>query len=201
MSIDNPNTNTIKLILVGDTGTGKTNLISVTAGFGFNTNSLTTTSCSYIQKVYTKNGKEYKINLWDTIGQEKYRSLTKIFIKDSKIVIYAYDITNKDSFESLKYWKSIIDNILGDDIITGVVGNKIDLYLNEQVEESEGRKYAEEIGAKFLLTSAKISPNEFSDFIGDLLDDYLSKNQFEIPRKESVSLRKRVEVKKNNKWC
>ena len=80
--------NGIKIILVGDSGTGKTNLITVAAGFEFNSNTLTTTSCSYIQKIIKKGDKEYKVNLWDTIGQEKYRSLTKIFLKDSKIVIF-----------------------------------------------------------------------------------------------------------------
>ena len=91
---DNSN-NIIKLIMVGDSGTGKTNLISVAAGLEFNTSSLTTTSCSYVQKVIKKDDKEYRVNLWDTIGQEKYRSLTKIFVKDSKIV-FLYMISLKE---------------------------------------------------------------------------------------------------------
>ena len=118
--------NGIKIILVGDSGTGKTNLITVAAGFEFNSNTLTTTSCSYIQKIIKKGDKEYKVNLWDTIGQEKYRSLTKIFLKDSKIVIFVYDITNKATFQSLKFWKKTIDDVLGNGPVLGVVGNKID---------------------------------------------------------------------------
>ena len=102
---DSERENSIKIILVGDSGTGKTNLITVAAGFEFNSNSLSTTSCSYVQIKIKKDEKEYKVNLWDTIGQEKYRSLTKIFVKDSKIVIFVYDITNRESFESLPYWK------------------------------------------------------------------------------------------------
>ena len=121
--------NIIKLILVGDSGTGKTNLISVSAGLEFNFSSLTTTSCSYMQKIVIRNNKEYKVNLWDTIGQEKYRSLTKIFVKDSNIVILVYDITSRETFESLPYWHKIIEDILGKNIVLGVVGNKMDLYL------------------------------------------------------------------------
>ena len=130
-----------------------------------------------IIKLIKRNKKEYKVNLWDTIGQERYRALTKIFVKDSNIVIFVYDITNRETFESLPYWKKIIEDILGKDLTLGVVGNKIDLFLNEKVKENEGEEYAESIGAKFLLTSAKINPNQFSKFIEEMLDIYLRKNK------------------------
>ena len=175
--INENNNNIIKLILVGDSGTGKTNLINVSAGLEFDSDSPTTTSCSYIQKIIKRNKKKYKVNLWDTIGQERYRALTKIFVKDSNIVIFVYDITNRETFESLPYWKKIIEDILGKDLTLGVVGNKIDLFLNEKVKENEGEEYAESIGAKFILTSAKINPNQFSKFIEEMLDIYLRKNK------------------------
>ena len=200
MSNENGLSNAIKLILVGDTGTGKTNLISVAAGLEFNAGALTTTSCSFIQKIVKTNKKEYKINLWDTIGQEKYRSLTKIFVKDSNIVILVYDITKRESFESLKYWKSIIDEILGKDITLGVVGNKIDLYLEEAVKENEGQEYADSIGAKFQLTSAKNNPKEFSHFIEEMLEEYLKNNKGEI-RKESITIKKVVKKKEKGGGC
>ena len=177
MTSEKESFNIIKLILVGDTGTGKTNLIQVSAGLPFNQLALTTTSCSYIQKKIKKDKKEYKVNLWDTIGQEKYRSLTKIFVKDSDIIILVYDITKRDTFESLKYWKQIVEEILGPDLILGVVGNKNDLYLEEKVSEIEGKAYADSIGAKFKLTSAKNNPKEFSDFIEEMLDEYLKKGK------------------------
>ena len=188
--------NLIKLILVGDTGTGKTNLISVATGSEFNSGILTTTSCSYIQKIIKRNKKEYKVNLWDTIGQEKYRSLTKIFIKDSNIVIFVYDITKRESFNSLPYWKKIIEDILGNDVTLGVVGNKMDLYLEEKVKENEGIEYANSIGASFKLTSAKNNPGEFSDFIELLLDKYLKTIKIDS-RKESIKIKKVNEKEKN----
>ena len=177
--------NTIKVILVGDSGTGKTNLITVAAGFEFNSNSLTTTSCSYVQKIIKKEGKEYKMHLWDTIGQEKYRSLTKIFLKDSKIVIFVYDITNKDSFESLVFWKKIIDEVVGDTPIFGVVGNKNDLYFDEKVKEEDGEEYAKNIGAKFILTSAKNDSKGFIQFLNIMLDEFLKKGFDQIERRAS----------------
>ena len=180
------NSNLIKVILVGDSGTGKTQLITVAAGFEFNSTSLTTTSCSYVQIKLQKNKKEYKINLWDTIGQEKYRSLTKIFLKDSKIVIFVYDITNRQTFESLIYWKKIIDDVLGPTPIFGVVGNKNDLYLEEKVKEDEGEAFAKSINAKFLYTSAKNESNAFVKFIEQILDDFVEKKFDE--REESIMI-------------
>ena len=162
---DSERENSIKIIWVGDSGTGKTNLITVAAGFEFNSNSLSTTSCSYVQIKIKKDEKEYKVNLWDTIGQEKYRSLTKIFLKDSKIVIFVYDITKEESFESLPFWKKIIDDVVGETPILAVIGNKNDLYLDEKVKEEDGEKYAKSIGAKFLLTSAKNDPTGFIQFL------------------------------------
>ena len=185
----------IKIILIGDSGTGKTNLITVAAGFEFNSNTLTTRACSYIQKKYTIKNTEYKVNVWDTIGQEKYRSLTKIFVKESKIVIFVYDITYKNSFDSLPFWKKIVDELLSETPVFGIVGNKMDLYVDEQVKSEEVDKYANEIGAKVLLTSAKTDSTSFSNFLGELLQDHLAKGNMD--RMESFALNKEVKKKKN----
>ena len=83
----------IKVILLGESGVGKTNLISITNGGNFNENEVVTSSLSFSVKKLNVNGKEYAINLWDTVGQERLRNLTKLFYNDSKIVIFVYDIT------------------------------------------------------------------------------------------------------------
>ena len=193
--------NSIKLILIGDSGTGKTNLITVAAGFEFDSHSLSTMSCSYIQKIYKKHNVEYKINIWDTIGQESFKSLTKIFVNDSKIVILVYDITNKKSFEALPFWKKMVDDILEVQPVFAVVGNKIDLYDQEEVKADEADKYAKSIGAKVLITSAMQDPNSFSNFIGELLDDYLLKDKGQ--RNESFYLdgNNNNKLNKNKNCC
>ena len=198
---DSERENSIKIILVGDSGTGKTNLIMVAAGFEFNSNTLSTTSCSYVQIKIKKDEKEYKINLWDTIGQEKYRSLTKIFLKDSKIVIFVYDITNRQSFESLQFWKKIIDDVLGTTPIVGVVGNKNDLYLNEKVKEEEGETFANSIGAKFLVTSAKDDPKSFSKFVEQLAEEYIGLSKDDNQRIESIMINRNNHEKKRERCC
>ena len=194
------NLNSIKVILVGDSGTGKTNLIGVATGQQFNSKSLTTTTCSYMRIIMKINNEEYKVNLWDTIGQEKYRSLTKIFFKDSKIVLYVYDITNRKSFEALENWRKIIADVLGDVPTIGVVGNKCDLYLQEQVKENEGKKYADDIGAKFIYTSAKLDAINFKKFLEDIVKDYV--NKFGVTKNSDIKInKKKIKKKKKDRKC
>ena len=164
----------IKVILVGESGTGKTSLINATMGLPFKEDIESTTANSFSSKKVTIGSKDYLLNLWDTIGQEKFRSLTKIFIKDSKIVILVYDITRKDSFTEMDYWYKMIRDILGDETIIGVCGNKQDLFAREQVKEEEGKKYAEERNLSFKLTSAK-NPLTFNKFLDDLVRQYTEK--------------------------
>ena len=193
--------NAIKIILVGDSGAGKTNLIAVASGQKFNTELLTTTTCSYMQMKVKIKGNEYKVNLWDTIGQEKYRSLTKIFFKNSKIVFFVYDITCRESFNSLQNWKKTIDDILGEEPLLGVVGNKSDLYLDEVVTEDEGKQYAESIGAKYIYTSAKNDSQSFIKFINELVEDYVTKKVTKKDDDEEIKINKKKHKKKDDKKC
>ena len=122
------------------------------------------------------NKKRYHVEIWDTAGQEKYKALTKIFVKDSKIVIFVYDITTMSSFEEVDYWVKTVKEILGTSPIYGLVGNKKDLYSKEEVDEDLGRSKAEEIGAIFKLTSAKTEREGINDYLKQLVIEYLKKN-------------------------
>ena len=97
-----------KVILLGETGVGKTGLIARFINNSFEDNITSTTGASYAGKTMTfdeYDGKSIKFEIWDTAGQEKYRSLTKTFYKEAKVAILVYDITRKESFEELqKYW-------------------------------------------------------------------------------------------------
>ena len=166
----------IKIILLGESGVGKTNLINILMGIPFNDNEKSSASNSYSEKKVTINNKLYKLNLWDTIGQEKFRQLTKIFYKDSKIVIFVFDITSKESFDELQnYWVRDVKEQIGDDgIVKGVIANKMDLFLNEQITSEQGEEYAKSIGAKFLSISAKTEgPKKFETFLMSLLEEYI----------------------------
>ena len=164
----------IKVILVGEVATGKTSLINTSIGLEFKDKLESTQSSSIMQKKIIINDQTYTINLWDTIGQEQYRSLTKIFMKGAKIVIFVYDITRKETFEQLDFWFENTKEVLGNKPILGIVGNKSDLYIKEDVKEEVAEEYAKKKGVPFRLTSAK-TPKSFSDFLEELVKKYIEK--------------------------
>ena len=146
----------VKTVLVGESGVGKTSIISRFITDSFDPEVLSSSSAQFISKTIKLNEQtSIKFDIWDTAGQEKFRSLAKIFYKDAKIIIYVYDITDKKSFDEIKnYWyKETSENFTGD-VILALIGNKIDLYENEQVTDEEGKKFANQINAIFKTTSA-----------------------------------------------
>ena len=139
--------------------------------------------------------KTYNIYLWDTIGQERLKSLTKLFFKNAKIVILVYDISSKSSFKNLDNWIKDCKEVLGDNFVMGICGNKTDLYLNEQVSEDEGKEYSEKIGCRWTLTSAKTDKVGFPKFLEELVEDYMS---FSPKEKEEEKGDKGKSEKNNN---
>ena len=164
----------IKVILVGEVATGKTSLINTSIGLEFKDKLESTQSSCIMQKKIIIDDQTYTINLWDTIGQEQYRSLTKIFMKGAKIVIFVYDITRKETFEQLDFWFENTKEVLGNKPILGIVGNKSDLYIKEDVKEEVAEEYAKKKGVPFRLTSAK-TPKNFCDFLEELVKTYIEK--------------------------
>jgi small GTP-binding protein len=194
--------NEIKVILLGNSGVGKTNIINIVTGGKFEENEKTTSSASFAVKKMKIRGKEYILNLWDTIGQEQFRQLTKIFYNNSKIVIYVYDITCKESFDDLNYWTKDVEEQIGQDIIKGIVANKMDLYLKEEVKTEDGENYAESVGAQFLEFSAKTeSPSKFDDFLIKLIDEYLIFKKGKTSDGKIALTRESVLAKKKKKDC
>ena len=151
--------NNIKIVIVGESGVGKTSLITQFIDNFFDEELQATTGASFSAKTLNfDNGKSVKIQLWDTAGQERYRSLTKIFFQNSAAVAFIYDITNQTSFDEIKnYWFTQIREFAPDNIVKALVANKYDLFDREEVDEGEARKLAEENNTLFFLTSAKSS--------------------------------------------
>jgi len=147
-----------KVVLLGDSGVGKTCIISRYISGAFDQNSPSTNGASYASKIiaFDNLNKTISLDIWDTAGQEKYKSLTKFFYKDAAAAILVYDITQKDSFENMKnYWYEQLQEFGSKNIILGVAGNKCDMYDKEEVSENEAKQFAEKIGAFFGITSAK----------------------------------------------
>ena len=174
------NSNEIKAILIGDSGVGKTCLINTCAGFDFDSKLSLTMNCSFVQKRFNINNKEYIVNLWDTNGQECYFSVNKMFYRGSEVVIFIFDITNKESLYGLDKWiKNVIEE-LGTNFSCGIVGNKNDLFLDAKVSEEEAKKYASSKGIKCIMCSAKTDPVSFSNFLEQLITQPISQNKLKI---------------------
>ena len=161
-------TKEIKVILLGESGVGKTNLINVSVGEDFQEKETSTCAASFVTKQFIRQNTRYILNIWDTAGQEIFRAMTKLFIKNSKIVIFVYAIDNRKSFNNLDFWMSTTKNILGDEALLALAGNKSDLYMYEQVKEAEGKDLADKSGIKFKTVSAKNNAKGFIDFLEEL---------------------------------
>ena len=148
----------IKVVLVGESGVGKTSIISQFTAHKFDPHRETSLSAQFISKTveFQDLGKAIKFDIWDTVGQEKYRSLAEIFYRDAKVIVFVYDITTAYSFEELKkYWYEETKTKSTGKHLLAVVANKIDLYNDQKVSNNEGMAFAEEIGAIFQTTSAQ----------------------------------------------
>ena len=158
MDDDDDDNDVCKVVLLGESGVGKTSIISRFIKGTFENNLMSTVGASYICR--NLEFPEYqnrilKLEIWDTAGQEQYRALNKLFYKDASICILVYDITNADSFNALKdYWHQQLKDYGPKDIILGLVANKSDLYNEEKIPEENARNFAKEINAFFSYTSA-----------------------------------------------
>lgn len=148
---------TFKLILIGESGVGKTSIISqfIEQTFQDDIESSSSGTFSSKQLIYG-NDQILNLEIWDTAGQEKYRAIASMFYKEANGVILVYDITSKHSFEQLQeYWYEQIKEQCSSDIVFAICANKSDLSKEERVDEGEARNFAKNSGAIFCSTSAK----------------------------------------------
>ena len=171
-------TDVIKVVLIGESGTGKTSIIQRFSYNLFDSNCASSISSQYISKTIDLKdiNQSLKFDIWDTAGQEKYRSMAKLFYKDAKIILFVYDITSLNSFNELRnYWITQVKENCEPNILFGVVANKNDLYNDQQVPKEEGVKLADEIGGIFQMTSAK-SGNGINNLFNNIARKYLDPN-------------------------
>lgn len=166
----------LKIILLGECGVGKTSIINRYIKNEFDSGYESTPAMSYSFKIVEKKKKKYKLNLWDTIGQEKFRSLSKMFLNDAKIVILVYSIISEETFNNLRYWLELYKDNKEEKSILGVAANKVDLFEKEEVPNEKGKEFAKENGAIFGLISAKENKEGIDIFLDQLLDAYLNGN-------------------------
>ena len=179
----------VKVVLVGEAGVGKTCLISRYVSDTFDEHSKTTDGASYVAKsIYCDQYDCYlQFDIWDTAGQEKFRSISKFFYRDASIILFVYDITNKESFIKVHGDKNVI---------FAIVGNKSDLYEDEKVTDEEAKEYAYNNNIQSFITSARnnVGINNMFEELGNL---YLEPT-FQEKRNQEMKERNEENGNKNN---
>ena len=138
---------------------GKSNILSRITYGKFNPEHEVTIGCEFMGKNIQINDRSVRIQIWDTAGQEEFRSITRSYYKSSTCAFIVYDITNKKSFKSVASWLNECREMCYKDILICLVGNKIDLESNRTVSKEEGQKFAEDNGLLFFETSAQDGTN------------------------------------------
>ena len=203
-----------KVVLVGESGVGKTSIITQFIDQTFQEDQQSTTGGTFSTKsVVCDGGKVLKFEIWDTAGQERYRALTKMFYKDANAAVLVYDITRRDSFEELQtYWAEQIKESSPPDIILAIAANKSDLYQQEAVDEGKAREFADSLGAIYASTTAtKVEPiNDLFIQIAKkhtgaenvtIKDDEEGQNQPEEEKKDVVKLSSSSGKKERRRGC
>ena len=143
-----------KLILIGDSCVGKSNILSKYLKNEFDPNSRATVGVEFGTKNILINNKKIKIQIWDTAGQERYRSITSAYYKGAKGAFIVYDITKKSTFDNIDKWISDLKLNGDQNICIVILGNKSDLIDSREVSKDDGIKKAEMFKTAFLETSA-----------------------------------------------
>uniref|UniRef100_A0A8D0A342 Ras-related protein SEC4 n=1 Tax=Sander lucioperca TaxID=283035 RepID=A0A8D0A342_SANLU len=143
------------LLLIGDSGVGKTCLLFRFSEDAFNTTFISTIAIDFKMKIIELDGKKIKLQLWDTAGQERFRMITSAYYRGAMGIILVYDITNRKSFDNIKNWIRNIEEHAPPDVEMMILGNKCDMNDQRQVSKERGENLAIDYGIKFLETSAK----------------------------------------------
>ncbi|KAK7339074.1 hypothetical protein VNO77_19717 [Canavalia gladiata] len=148
-----------KIVLIGDSAVGKSNLLSRFARNEFDSNSKATIGVEFQTQVVDIDGKEVKAQIWDTAGQERFRAVTSAYYRGAVGALVAYDISRRGTFDSIKRWLEELTTQNDSTIARMLVGNKCDLENIREVSTEEGKSLAEAEGLFFMETSALDSTN------------------------------------------
>jgi len=148
-----------KLLLIGDSGVGKTCVLFRFSEDAFNATFISTIGIDFKIRTIELDGKKIKLQIWDTAGQERFRTITTAYYRGAMGIMLVYDITNEKSFDNIKNWIRNIEEHASADVEKMILGNKCDMNDRRQVSKDRGEELAIEYGIKFMETSAKASIN------------------------------------------
>ena len=198
-----------KIIFLGDQGVGKSSILNRFSEDKFEQEYQATIGLDFESKNITIKGVNIRLLLYDTAGQEKFKSLIPMYIRDANIIIIVYDIANKDSFINTNHWIKETKDLKRDDAIFVLIGNKIDLNDNREISFEEGEKFAKEKNFLFYEVSARSGEGIqilFNNYIFPLMakkfsigndDDDKNYHADDERNEGNVKLKKQQKKKKN----
>jgi len=146
-----------KLLLIGNSGVGKSCILMRYADNSFTENFFNTIGVDFKIKTISLNDQVIKMQIWDTAGQDRFRTLTSSYYRGAHGIIIVYDVTNKDSFDNVRQWMTEIEKFASESVNKLLVGNKSDLEEQREVTSEEGMELAKKFDIPFLEVSAKNS--------------------------------------------
>ncbi|CAO4362103.1 Protein CBR-RAB-10 [Caenorhabditis briggsae] len=163
-----------KLLLIGDSGVGKTCILYRFSDDAFNTTFISTIGIDFKIKTIELKGKKIKLQIWDTAGQERFHTITTSYYRGAMGIMLVYDITNAKSFDNIAKWLRNIDEHASEDVVKMILGNKCDMSDRRVVSKDRGEKIAQDHGIRFHETSAKLNVHVDTAFY-DLAEAILAK--------------------------
>ena len=154
-----------KLLLIGDSGVGKSCLLLRFADDTYTESYISTIGVDFKIRTIELDGKTIKLQIWDTAGQERFRTITSSYYRGAHGIIVVYDVTDNESFNNVKQWLHEIDRYACENVNKPLVGNKSDLTSKRVVSTEQGKEFADSLGIEFLETSAKTSTNVEQAFL------------------------------------
>jgi len=148
-----------KLLLIGDSGVGKSCLLLRFADDTYTESYISTIGVDFKIRTVELDGKTIKLQIWDTAGQERFRTITSSYYRGAHGIIVVYDVTDVDSFNNVKQWLHEIDRYASENVNKLLVGNKSDLASKRAVTFEQGKEFADSLGIEFVETSAKNATN------------------------------------------
>lgn len=191
-----------KLLLIGDSGVGKTCVLFRFSEDAYNSTFISTIGIDFKIRTIDLDGKKIKLQIWDTAGQERFRTITTAYYRGAMGIMLVYDITNEKSFENIRNWIRNIEEHASSDVEKMILGNKCDVNDRRQVSRERGAALASEYGVKFMETSAKASINVEEAFISLSRDikTKLDKKSDINSKSEKLKDPLKVEPKKKSMW-
>ena len=187
----------LKLIVVGNQSTGKSCILNRFVNETFDERYQATIGLDFQSKNITIHDQDVRLIIYDTAGQEKFRSLIPMYIREAQIILFIYDISDRESFDSMPRWIQEVKDVINKEVVYTLIGNKIDLEKERKVTFDEGKKLAEQNNFVFQEVSAKTGENFEKLFEVQIYEAVYNKFRSEFDKREEGEIQQNFETNDN----